>query len=90
MLLYELIFLGLPSIPGIALGSRTALEAPRKGLTQCGEVVVVGGRDRREAPSRRKKKKVLHNRLLFFFQESASSYILFYVAFRHFTCCQVF
>lgn len=89
MLLYELIFLGLPSIPGIALGSRTALEAPRKGLTQCGEVVVVGGRDRREAPSRRKK-KVLHNRLLFFFQEGASSYILFYVAFRHFTCCQVF
>lgn len=89
MLLYELIFLGLPSIPGIALGSRTALEAPRKGLTQCGEVVVVGGRDKREAPSRRKK-KVLHNRLLFFFQEGASSYILFYVAFRHFTCCQVF
>lgn len=58
MLLYELIFLGLPSIPGIALGSRTALEAPRKGLTQCGEVVVVGGRDRREAPSRRKKKSI--------------------------------
>lgn len=90
MLLYELIFLGLPSTPGIALGSRTALEVPRKGLAQCRKVVAVRGGDRGKAPSRKKKKQVLHKRFLFFFPEGASGYIFFYVVFGHFTHCQVF
>lgn len=90
MLLYELIFLGLPSVPGIALGSRIALDVPRKGLAQCGEVVVVGGGDRREAPSRKKKKKYYIISGCFFPGGCKWLHFFFYVVFGHFTCLQVF